>query len=296
MSDEDNRYRGISQDELCRQLNVEITIDDLSGYQKEAATLSERARKTHPGQYNLDYGGDEIQLLDIFAPEDADNLPVLIDIHGGGWRAGSKNIRSLAAPAINDAGVLWVPIDYGLAPDYTIDQIVEHARAAVAWVYRNITAYGGDPENIYVSGNSAGGHLTGALLMPGWHQNHGLSEQVIKGACAMSGVFDLQALVHAGPGHNDDLRMDLATARGHSPLFHLPDSGCPLIRAVGEPEPDEFRLQSRIFFEAWTSRGLPAQEIIVPDAHHFAMSRQLSLPESAVFEAVREMILGTPTP
>ena len=75
----------------------------------------------------------------------------------------------------------------------------------------------------------------------------------------MSGVFDLQALVHAGPGYNDDLRMDLATARGHSPLFHLPDSCCPLIVAVGEPEPDEFRLQSRIFFEAWTSRGLPAQ-------------------------------------
>ena len=49
MSEEDNRYRGISQDELCRQLNVEVTIDDLPGYLREAATLSERARKTHPG-------------------------------------------------------------------------------------------------------------------------------------------------------------------------------------------------------------------------------------------------------
>ena len=79
MSDENNRYRRISQDELCRQRDVEVTIDDLPGYLKEAATLSERARKTHPGQYNLAYDGDEIQLLDIFAPEDADNLPVLID-------------------------------------------------------------------------------------------------------------------------------------------------------------------------------------------------------------------------
>ena len=112
----------------------------------------------------------------------------------------------------------------------------------------------------------------------------------------MSGVFDLQALVHAGPGHNDDLRMYLATARGHSPLFHLPDTGCPLIIAVGEPEPNEFRLQSRIFFETWTSRGPPAREIIVPNAHHFAMSRQLRLRESAVGEDVREMILGTPAP
>ena len=58
MWDEDNRHSGISQDELCRQLNVEVTIDDLPGYLTEAATLSERARKTHPGQYNLAYGDD----------------------------------------------------------------------------------------------------------------------------------------------------------------------------------------------------------------------------------------------
>ena len=296
MPDEDIAYQGLSNEELSRQLNVEMTIDDLPGYQEEAATLSERARKTNPGDYNVAYGGDDIQVLDIFAPKDADNLPVLMDIHGGGWRAGSKNIRSLAAPAMNDAGVLWIPIDYGLAPHYSIDQIVDHARAAVAWIYRHISAYGGDPEKIYVSGNSAGGHLTGALLMPGWHRAYGLGEQVIKGACAMSGVFDLQALVHAGPGYNDDLRMDLTTARDHSPLFHLPDSGCPLIIAVGEPEPDEFRRQSRSFHEAWTSRGYPTTEIIVRDAHHFAMSRQLGLPKSAVFKAVTEMILGAPAP
>ena len=166
----------------------------------------------------------------------------------------------------------------------------------MAWAYRHIPAFGGDPEKIYVSGNSAGGHLTGALLMPDWYRARGLGEHVIRGACAMSGVFDLRALVHAGPGYNDDLCMDLATARDHSPLFHLPGRGCPLIIAVGESEPDEFRRQSRTFCEAWTSRGFPATEIIVPEAHHFAMSRQLGLPDSAVFKAVTEMILGAPAP
>ena len=250
MPDEDDAFMGLSQEDLYRQLNVEMTIDDLPGYQQEATLLSDRARKTHPGHYNLAYGDDEVQVLDIFAPENPYSLPVIMDIHGGGWRAGSKNTRSLVAPAINDEGVLWVPIDYGLAPDYTIAQIIDHARAAVAWAYRHISAYGGDPEKIYVSGNSAGGHLTGALLMPDWYRARGLGEHVIRGACAMSGVFDLHALVHAGPGHKDDLRMDLATARDHIPLFHLPDAGCPLIVAVGEPEPDEFRRQSRIFLEA----------------------------------------------
>ena len=293
MPDDEIVYMGMTQKELSQQLNVETTIEDLAGYQQEAAMLSEIARKTNPGIRDLAYDEDPLQLLDIFAPVGADGLPVLIDIHGGGWRSGSKNTRSLAAPGINGAGILWVPIDYGLAPDYTIDQIVDHARSAVAWVHKNISRYGGDPDKIFVSGNSAGGHLTGTILMSGWQDDKSLPDHVIKGACVMSGVFDMQALVHAGDGYNDQLGMDLLTAKDYSPLFHLPVKGCPLIVAVGEPEPKEFRRQSRVYYEAWISDGYTATEIIVPRAHHFAMSRQLSLPESELFKAVTEMILSS---
>jgi len=292
MPEGDIVYMGLTTEELAAQLDVETTTDDLPSYQQESADLSEAAREACPGTLDIAYGDDPAQLLDIFAPEDADGAPVLIDIHGGGWRGGTKNSRSLCAPAVTEAGILWVPIDYGLAPDYTIDQIVHQARSAVAWVYKNIAEYGGDPEKIYVSGNSAGGHLTGSVLMPGWHGDYSLTDQTIKGACAMSGIFDMQALVHASYGYNDQLGMDMDTARTYSPLFHLPPAGCPLIVAVGEPEPDEFVRQSKVYYEAWKSDGFDATEIIVPGADHFVMSRQLSMPASEVYKAVTGMILG----
>ena len=284
-------YMGLTAEVLAAQLDVETTLDDLPSYQQEAAELSAAARVSHPGVRDIAYGDDPAELLDIFTPDGAEGAPVLIDIHGGGWRGGTKNTRSLCAPAVTDAGILWVPIDYGLAPNYTIEQIVDQVRSAVAWVYKNIAQYCGDPERIYVSGNSAGGHLAGAVLMPGWHGDYGLTEKVIKGACAMSGIFDMQALVHASYGYNDQLGMDMDTARICSPLFHLPPAGCPLIVAVGEPEPDEFRRQSKLYYEAWKSGGFETTEIIVPEAHHFVMSRQLSMPESEVYKAVTGMML-----
>ena len=168
--------------------------------------------------------------------------------------------------------------------------MVDHVRSAIVWLYHNVSKYGGDSSKLYVSGNSAGGHLTGCILMPDWHKNYGVPSDIIKGACAISGVFDLQALVHAEYGYNDELGMDIETAQKFSPLFNLPTKGCPLIVSYGAPEPNEFRRQSRVYFEAWKDGGFPATEIVVNGAHHFAMSRQMSDPNSALFQAVTKMI------
>ena len=238
---------------------------------------------------DVQYGNDEPQKLDIF-PAAVDRAPILVDIHGGGWRSGSRNIRSFPASSVTKAGVMWVPIDYGLAPNYSIHQMVDHVRSAIVWLYHNVSKYGGDPSKLYVSGNSAGGHLTGCILMPDWHKNFGVPSDIIKGACAISGVYDLQALVHAEYGYNDELGMDIETAQKYSPLFNLPTQGCPLIVSYGAPEPNEFRRQSRVYYEAWKDGGFPATEIVVNGAHHFAMSRQMSDPKSALFQAVTKMI------
>jgi arylformamidase len=64
-------------------------------------------------------------------------LPVLIDIHGGGWMAGSKNARSIRAKAIMSQGIISVPIDYGLAPQYRMEEMIDHIRSALACTYGN---------------------------------------------------------------------------------------------------------------------------------------------------------------
>ena len=282
-------YMGYTATDLAIQLDVAKTIKDLPAYQQESAEMSHKVVTTLDCFKDVQYGNDEPQKLDIF-PAAVDRAPILVDIHGGGWRSGSRNIRSFPASSVTKAGVMWVPIDYGLAPNYSIHQMVDHVRSAIVWLYHNVSKYGGDPSKLYVSGNSAGGHLTGCILMPDWHKNFGVPSDIIKGACAISGVYDLQALVHAEYGYNDELGMDIETAQNFSPLFNLPTKGCPLIVSYGAPEPNEFRRQSRVYYEAWKDGGFPATEIVVNGAHHFAMSRQMSDQNSALFQAVTKMI------
>jgi arylformamidase len=214
----------------------------------------------------------------------------LIDIHGGGWTAGSKNARSFPAEAIVPKGVLWVPIDYGLAPAFKLDAIVDHVRSAVAWIYKNIASHGGDPNRIYVSGNSAGGHLVATTLMPGWHAKYGVPENVVKGACAMSGVYDMDAVRLAAEGPNNALKMDAAEARRNSPIFHLPKTSGPLIVSYGAPELPEFKRQGADFAKAWKAAGHDVTEIVVPGAHHFAMSREFANADSELHQAMMKMI------
>jgi len=282
-------YMGYTATDLAIQLDVAKTIKDLPAYQQESAEMSHKVVTNLDCFKDVQYGNDKPQKLDIF-PAAVDRAPILVDIHGGGWRSGSRNIRSFPASSVTKAGVMWVPIDYGLAPNYSIHQMVDHVRSAIVWLYHNVSKYGGDPSKLYVSGNSAGGHLTGCILMPDWHKNFGVPSDIIKGACAISGVYDLQALVHAEYGYNDELGMDIETAQNFSPLFNLPTKGCPLIVSYGAPEPNEFRRQSRVYYEAWKDGGFPATEIVVNGAHHFAMSRQMSDPNSALFQAVTKMI------
>ena len=113
-----------------------------------------------------------------------------------------------------------------------------------------------------MTGHSAGGHLAAMLLATDWPAfGEGLPPDLVKGACAMSGVFDLEALVRAATGPNDDLKMDLAEANANAPIRHLPEPGqepnwAPaLIVACGEPELDEFKRQSASFAAAWRGAG-----------------------------------------
>lgn len=284
-------YQGYTRDELIAGYNVHGSVPDLGAFMKEGEELAAGAKQAHPGTYDISYGDTDIQKLDIYAPDGAANAPVLIDIHGGGWIQGSKNSRSVNTEAITSKGVLWVPIDYGLAPDHSMAEIVDHVRRAVAWIYKNIAEYGGDPNRIFVSGNSAGGHLTATTLMPGWHGDFGIPADTIKGGCAMSGVYDLNALALQGEeGPNAALKMDDETVHGYSPEFHIDPEGCPLILAYGEPELDEFKRQSLTYADACEEAEIDVSVVIVPGAHHFAMSREFANTNGGLFKALTSMM------
>ena len=149
--------------------------------------------------------GGTKHLLDVYAPRGAAGAPVVLFIHGGGWTTGDKNIYlELGNVLAGHYGLVTVIANYELsaAPWHAVHpDHVEDAAAAFSWVYHNIAAHGGDPNRVFLFGQSAGGHLVALLgTDPTYLQAVGLDTALVRGVVAMSGVYDLGDLV-AWPGN-----------------------------------------------------------------------------------------------
>jgi arylformamidase len=229
-------------------------------------------------------------VLDIF-PADRPGAPVQLYIHGGYWRGGSKDAYSFIAEPFVEAGVTMVLLEYDLCPHVTINDIVHEARSGIAWCYQNISRYGGDPEQLYISGSSAGGHLVAMALNHDWKSEH-LSQDLIKGAVAITGVYDLDPVFHISV--NEDIRLTPELARDSSPMIHPPHNHAPLVVAVGQSETPGWIQMSRDFFTRCSQRGVDCRYLEVPGAHHFSISSQLGDPLSVMTQTVMEQ-MGLPT-
>jgi arylformamidase len=106
---------------------------------------------------------NERHMLDVYAPPTGSNLPVVVWVHGGGWRAGSKNEVNLKPSAFVERGFVFVAMNYRFVPDVTMDTIVRDVAKSAGWVHENISRYGGDPDQIFLMGHSAGAQLAALL-------------------------------------------------------------------------------------------------------------------------------------
>lgn len=283
-------YKGMTARQLADAYNVFLSFPDAGSWLQANRIRAAKIEAELKPLKDLSYGLAPIQKLDIYAPANAKAAPVLIDIHGGGWTMGSKNPRAIPAQTVTTAGAIWVAVDYGLAPEYSMNQIIDHVRCAIAWVYRNIVQYGGDPNQLFVFGNSAGAHLAGTTLMPGWLGEYGMPSDAIKGAVLTSGIFDLASQVHAQTGPQEALKMSLEDAMRFSPLHHLPLQPLPVIIAYGEKELKEFIIESQSYAKALIEAGCDVCLLEVPAAHHFDMINELANSQGQLFQAVKRLL------
>ncbi len=137
---------------------------------------------------DLPYGKDQLQKLDIYTPKNAKALPVVLFAHGGGWRGGDKSQQAHKdkGSVFTEHGVVFVSANYRLSPEVKHPAHEEDVASAFAWVKANIAKYGGDSENVYLMGHSAGAHLVDLLGTNGrFVQAHKLSLADIKGVVSL---------------------------------------------------------------------------------------------------------------
>lgn len=168
----------------------EFVIDWKSAY-AQADERTAATRRQLPHELDIPYGEDVKQRLDIYRPLDKpQRAPVLIFLHGGGNREGDRAHYGYVAAPLAKHGIMTVVPSYRLQPAFPWPAQRDDAQAAVAWVYRNIARYGGDPQRIYVAGHSAGATLTMILAYrTQWRSAYSLPNDVVKGAVVMSGPW-----------------------------------------------------------------------------------------------------------
>ena len=182
---------------------------------------SARVRAALACTLDVRYGAGPDMTADLF-PAPAAGAPIQVFIHGGYWRAMDKASHSFPAEGFVAAGGAAVSLNYALAPSVTLDTIVEQCRSALEWVADNAGRLNGDAARIFVSGHSAGGHLSAMMLCTDWAAR-GRAGGLVKGGTAISGIFDLAPLMETSI--NDDIRLDAGSARRNSPLHNLPACG-----------------------------------------------------------------------
>jgi arylformamidase len=246
-----------------------------------------RARDRIAGHLDLRYGDSPGERIDIFPAQRGDGA-CLMFIHGGYWRALDKRDFSFLAPAWTQAGVSLAVVNYDLCPAVAMDEIVRQMLRASRWLWLNAEQYGIDRNRLYVSGHSAGGHLTAMLMCALWPQlDPRLPKDLWKGGLAISGIYDLRPLLEVD-FLQVDLRLDPALALRLSPAFLPSASRAPVMTCVGGDESSEFIRQNALLGERWKSTF--AGDIPMPGTNHFTVMAALAEPSSALFQGAQRLM------
>lgn len=279
---------------LDRLYNNRALVPDHAAYFARWAQTSALARQTQACRLDLSYGGGPGETLDLF-PSSGARAPVLVFIHGGYWRSLDKADHSFIAPAFTASGACVVIPNYALCPAVTIDHIVLQMVKALAWTYRHVARYGGDPDRITVVGHSAGGHLAAMLLACVWKAYaKDLPPRLLRNALAISGVYELQSIMHT-PFLQASLRLTPAQVNKLSPAC-LPAPAVAggrgvLYTVAGGAESAAFLQHNALLQQAWGQQVVPVSEVL-PGLNHFSILDALTQPGQRLNQLARGLMFG----
>jgi len=244
-------------------------------------------------QWDIVYArvGDRKLLLDLYLPpKSSAPLPVIVWVHGGGWRGGSKGSGGRALPML-DRGFAVVDVGYRLSGEAIFPAQVEDCKAAVRWVRANAANYGLEPDRIGAWGSSAGGHLVAFLGTAGdvrefdTKANAEYSSRV-QAVCDWFGPTDFlqmdkhslegSRLIHdapnspesqfvGGPIQEEPYR---SLARKADPITYVTKDDPPFLIMHGDKDMSVPLHQSKLLYDALKKVGVDATLYVVKGAGH----------------------------
>jgi acetyl esterase/lipase len=142
------------------------------------------------------YGSGTRNGVDIYAPANAKDAPVVIFFYGGNWQSGDRETYRFIGASLAARGIVAVIPDYRIYPEVRFDGFMADGAQAVAWTRRNISRLGGDPRRIFLIGHSAGAHIAAMLTLDGrWLAKEGMNpRRDIAGLIGIAGPYDFLPL------------------------------------------------------------------------------------------------------
>lgn len=183
-------------------------------------------------------------LLDVYYPEGKADCPVVVWFHGGGLEAGQKEVPR----ELQDKEMVVVGVNYRLLPKVTVDLLLDDAAEAVAWVFKNISDYGGSTEKVFISGHSAGGYISMMLCLDkSWLGKYQIDADAVAAYIPFSG----QAITHYNVRKMQGIDALQPTIDSYAPLFWVRGDCPPLVLICGDRE---YELYGRYDENAYLAR------------------------------------------
>lgn len=250
-----------------------------------AAALALPARALAAGPTTVRLGPDPRQALDLYPRPGPRDAPVVLFVHGGGWRRGDKGMVNALPAWAERHGFLLASCNYRMAPDVDAGGCAQDVASALDWLIRNAASHGGDPKRVFVVGHSAGAHLAALVgVDPRYLGQHGVRPADLAGVIPIDGAgYDAAAQMRflgEGPGLLADMYRNAFGDRAAelSPtLLVRPGQAYPpfLIFHVAS-RPDAER-QSNGLADALRAAGGRAEVVSAPGETHMTINRDFGL-------------------
>lgn len=243
--------------------------------------------------------------LDAYAPSEGKDMPVMVFVHGGGWRKGDKgNGGTVKARHFVEAGWVYVSVNYRLSPAVRHPVHVQDVAAAIAHVHANVARWGGDPRRIHVMGHSAGAHLAALVATDGSYlKAHGLGLDTLRGVVLLDGAgYDIPDLLRdprpvQAAMYKGAFGKDPEGWKSASPIAHVAaDQGIPAFLILPIAMRAESCAQSERLAAALKAAGVRAEVRPAPGKTHGTINSEFGFagdePTGQAMEFLRS--LGAP--